>query len=322
MTVFDPFELMLHFPNHFGFGGLDRDSLNRENNDFVGLILRDKFTRLVPIWRSKNLFYKCGDDIVKPEPLFLKPNEFKEILKISNDFVYLGKHNLEGKKFSYLAIDISDLDEVKAKNNLPKKAKFADLREISPLIDGIEGSILAYARAMLFWHSRNRFCSVCGTNTFSTKAGHQRNCSSTVCNSLHFPRIDPAVIMLVQDNKKILLGRQKVWPSGLYSTLAGFVEPGETIEHAVAREVFEESGLIVKNVIYKYSQPWPFPSSLMLGFTAEANTNRISFNDFEIEDAQWFSKEDILNFEKNKKFLPRKLSVSRRLIEDWLNGYL
>ena len=322
MTVFDPFELMLHFPNHFGFGGLDRDSLNRENNDFVGLILRDKFTRLVPIWRSKNLFSKFGEDIVKPEPLFLKPNESKEILKISNDFVYLGKHNLGGKKFSYLAIDISDLDEVKAKNNLPENAKFADLKEISSLIDGIEGSILAYARAMLFWHSRNRFCSVCGKNTFSTKAGHQRNCSNRVCNSLHFPRIDPAVIMLVQDNKKILLGRQKVWPSGLYSTLAGFVEPGETIEHAVAREVFEESGLIVKNVIYKYSQPWPFPSSLMLGFTAEADTNKISCNDFEIEDAQWFSKEDILNFEKNKKFLPRKLSVSRRLIEDWLNGYL
>ena len=125
--------------------------------------------------------------------------------------------------------------------------------------------------------------------------------------------------MLVQDKGKVLLGRQKVWPEGLYSTLAGFVEPGETIEHAVAREVYEESGLIVKNIIYQYSQPWPFPSSLMLGFTAEAQTKNIKYNDSEIEDAQWFSRDDILNFENQKKILPRMLSVSRRLIEDWLN---
>ena len=101
MTVFDPFELTHQLPNHFGFGGLDRDTLNRENNDFVGSILGDEFTRLVPIWRSKNLFSKFGEDIVKPVPLFLNANDSKEFLKISNDYVYLGKHNLEGKKFSY-----------------------------------------------------------------------------------------------------------------------------------------------------------------------------------------------------------------------------
>jgi NAD+ diphosphatase len=124
--------------------------------------------------------------------------------------------------------------------------------------------------------------------------------------------------MLVKDDERVLLGRQKVWPDGLYSTLAGFVEPGETIEHAVAREVYEEAGIIVKNIIYQYSQPWPFPSSLMLGFTAEASTKSIKLNDAELEDAQWFTRNEMLNFEVQGNSLPRKVSVSRRLIDDWL----
>jgi len=124
--------------------------------------------------------------------------------------------------------------------------------------------------------------------------------------------------MLVKDDERVLLGRQKVWPDGLYSTLAGFVEPGETIEHAVAREVYEEAGIIVKNIIYQYSQPWPFPCSLMLGFTAEASTKSIKLNDAELEDAQWFTRNEMLNFEVQGNSLPRKVSVSRRLIDDWL----
>ena len=127
------------------------------------------------------------------------------------------------------------------------------------------------------------------------------------------------MIMLVHDGDRVLLGRQKIWPDGLYSTLAGFVEPGETIEHAVAREVYEEAGIIVKNISYQHSQPWPFPSSLMLGFTAEASTKIININDEEIENAQWFTREEILNFELQGKFLPRKVSISRRLIDDWLS---
>ena len=219
---------------------------------------------------------------------------------------------------SYLAIDISSLEEDEATNKLAPWGKFADLREIGPLIGGIEGSILAYARGIIFWHSRNGYCGVCGKATIATKGGHQRNCTKKGCACLHFPRTDPAVIMLVKDGDRVLLGRQKIWPAGLYSTLAGFVEPGETIEHAVAREVYEESGIIVKDIIYQHSQPWPFPSSLMLGFTAEACTKKINLNDAELEDAQWFTRSEMLNFEEQEKFLPRKVSVSRRLIDDWL----
>ena len=121
------------------------------------------------------------------------------------------------------------------------------------------------------------------------------------------------------NKEKTLLGRHQIWPKGMYSTLAGFVEPGETLENAVAREVYEESGVKVQNIKYHSSQPWPFPSSLMMGFFAEAKTLEIKIDAEEIEDVQWFSKRELLNFSDQQKFLPRKLSISRRLIEDWIN---
>ena len=319
MTIFDPLKLTGKAPNNLSFGGLDRDVTTRNNDDCLNMIIRNPQTRVVPVWCSRNLFSEIGGDLIKPIPSYLNTDEAIELINISKNQVYLGKETLKEIDIPYLAIDISSLNEDKAKSKLESKGKFADLREISPLIDGIAGSILAYARAIIFWHSINGFCSECGASTITKKGGHQRNCTNAKCNSLHFPRTDPAVIMLVQNEDKVLLGRQKIWPEGLYSTLAGFVEPGETIEHAVAREVYEESGIIVKNVTYQHSQPWPFPSSLMLGFTAEAQTKNIKYIDSEIEDAQWFSRDDILNFENQKKFLPRRLSVSRRLIEDWLN---
>lgn len=318
MTVFDPYELTLKTPNHFSFGGLDRDVFTRESEDCIDLILKHHMTRILPVWSSKNLFFDSGETGVEPLSAYLTPKEANELIKIAENLVYLGKKTDRDAEIPYLAIDISSLNEEQAFKKLEAWGKFRNLREISPLIDNTEGSILAYAKAMTYWNCRNGFCSVCGAKTISIKAGHQRNCSKKECASLHFPRTDPAVIMLVQDNEKVLLGRQKIWPDGLYSTLAGFVEPGETIEHAVAREVYEEAGIVVKKITYQHSQPWPFPSSLMLGFTADAQTNNINCNDSEIEDAKWFTREEIINFEKQEKFLPRKLSVSRRLIDDWL----
>ena len=319
MTIFNPFDLTIPPPNHFGFGGLDRDLLARDREDCLDLVLNHPDTRIVPLWNSRNLFSETGETGATPVPAYLTPKEAATLIDIFKDPVYLGKQTDANTFISYLAIDISSLEEDEATNKLASWGKFADLREIGPLIDGVEGSILAYARGMMFWHNRNGFCGVCGTRTIATKGGHQRNCTKKGCACLHFPRTDPAVIMLVNDGDRILLGRQKTWPDGLYSTLAGFVEPGETIEHAVAREVYEEAGIIVNNIIYQHSQPWPFPSSLMLGFTAEACTKIINFNDAEIEDAQWFSREELLNFKVHEKFLPRKLSVSRRLIDDWLS---
>ena len=318
MKIFDPYELTLRAPNHFSFGGLDRDVISREESNCLDFVLERPETRIVPIWRSLNLFSGALETGKTPVPAYLSTEEATDLIKIAKNQVYLGKQNVANTLISYLAIDISSLEEDEATNKLAPWGKFADLREIGPLIGGIEGSILAYARGIIFWHSRNGYCGVCGKATIATKGGHQRNCTKKGCACLHFPRTDPAVIMLVKDGDRVLLGRQKIWPAGLYSTLAGFVEPGETIEHAVAREVYEEAGIIVKDITYQHSQPWPFPSSLMLGFTAEACTKKINLNDAELEDAKWFTRSEMLNFEEQEKFLPRKVSVSRRLIDDWL----
>ncbi len=268
MKIFDPYELTHRAPNHFSFGGLDRDVISREESNCLDFVLERPETRIVPVWRSLNLFSGALETGKTPVPAYLSTEEATDLIKIAKNQVYLGKQNVANTLISYLAIDISSLEEDEATNKLAPWGKFADLREIGPLIGGIEGSILAYARGIIFWHSRNGYCGVCGKATIATKGGHQRNCTKKGCACLHFPRTDPAVIMLVKDGDRVLLGRQKIWPAGLYSTLAGFVEPGETIEHAVAREVYEEAGIIVKDIIYQHSQPWPFPSSLMLGFTA------------------------------------------------------
>jgi NAD+ diphosphatase len=136
---------------------------------------------------------------------------------------------------------------------------------------------------------------------------------------VHFPRTDPAVIMLVHDGDRCLLGRQRIWPKGMHSTLAGFVEPGESLEEAVAREIFEESGIVVDDVTYHSSQPWPFPSSLMLGFFAKARTTDIKVDNVELEAARWYDREFLLNHRDDDTFrMPGTISIARRLIEDWL----
>ena len=150
-------------------------------------------------------------------------------------------------------------------------------------------------------------------------AGHQRQCTDRACATVQFPRTDPAVIMRVTCGNRILMARQGMWAQGMHSVLAGFVEPGETLEDAVAREVFEEVGLRVHDIRYFGSQPWPFPASLMLGFTAEAESEKFDLHDGEIESARWMSRMELLNSPEDETFrLPRADSISRRLIEDWV----
>ena len=159
------------------------------------------------------------------------------------------------------------------------------------------GELATYggARSLVSWHARHRFCAVCGSPTALAKGGWQRTCVSETCKAEHFPRVDPVTIMLVEHAGQILLGRQPRFPVGRYSALAGFVEPGETIEEAVAREVFEEAGVRVRDVTYIASQPWPFPSSLMLGCHAHADDPAITVDITELEDARWFSREDAID---------------------------
>ena len=223
------------------------------------------------------------------------------------EFFLLGLHG----ETAYFAVDLSDLEDPATHPGLAGRGSFADLRSFGPLLGHDEGNILAYARGLTWWHSRHRFCGVCGHPTVSAEAGHVRRCTNPDCATPHFPRTDPAVIMLVHDGDRCLLGRQPRFPPGMYSTLAGFVEPGESLEEAVAREVFEETNIRVGEVTYHSSQPWPFPSSLMLGFHAEATSHDIRTEQDELEDAQWFSRSEILNWEEGGPYrLPRPDSIS------------
>lgn len=202
--------------------------------------------------------------------------------------------------------------------HVPRGAELRELRPLAPMLPADAASLLAYARALVLWRSRHRYCGVCGSPNLVSRAGHVMTCSRAACGTETFPRLDPAIIVLVSDpaNERALLGRQSVWPAGRYSTIAGFVEPGENLEEAVIREVAEETGVAVGDVVYVASQPWPFPSSLMLGFRAIARTMDIDLHDGELEDARWFSRADIA---AGHPGLPPSGSISSRLIAGWFH---
>ena len=202
---------------------------------------------------------------------------------------------------------------------LPPGTELAELRPLAPQLRGDAASLLAYSRALVLWRARHRFCGVCGSANLLARAGHVMRCSNADCATENFPRLDPAIIVLVSDpsGERALLGRQASWPAGRYSTIAGFVEPGESLEDAVEREVEEEAGVHIGQVEYLSSQPWPFPSSLMLGFYAVARTEEIRLRDGELEDARWFSRADIA---AGHPALPPAGSISARLIDGWYHA--
>jgi NAD+ diphosphatase len=201
--------------------------------------------------------------------------------------------------------------------DVPPGATFEELRPLSPLMRGDEAGLLAYARALSIWRTRQRFCGVCSAPTLPERAGHVMRCTNEICQHEFFPRIDPAIIVLVTDGERALLGRQSTWPPGRYSTVAGFVEPGESLEDAVAREVMEETAVRVTGVRYDSSQPWPFPSSLMIGFQATATYGSPVQVSGELEAAGWFTREQI---ESGVALVPPSHSISYRLISTWLKG--
>jgi NAD+ diphosphatase len=197
-------------------------------------------------------------------------------------------------------------------------AAFVQLREFTGLLSPEERSALLYSRAMLHWHDRQRFCSFCGSPTTPTEGGHVMVCTNQECAHQYFPRSDPATIMLIYRPGFCLLGRQPSWPENVYSTLAGFVEAGESAEQAVVREVREESGIEIANLRYFSSQPWPFPQSLMLGFFAEAVTTEIVCGS-ELADVRWFSVAETRQvLERLSNRFPHLDTIARRLIRTWL----
>ncbi len=325
-------------PNYYTSPGFERAGLKRREPDWIRAQLVGPQSVFVPVWRSHNLVIEVEDG--EPRAVVLNIEavgaaigglsaDIVEERLTEGQFVFLGVVD----ERPHFALDVSGheapLEMLRspalaaagiAEGKLPQiGVRFADLRQLAGRLDRHEGALLALARAMMFWHSRHRFCGLCGTPTRSEEAGHMRRCTDPACAAMHFPRTDPAVIMLVTDGDRALLGRNKNFVQGMYSTLAGFVEPGESLEDAVAREVHEETAIEVGAVHYHSSQPWPFPANIMLGFYAEAISTEITVDPGELADAQWFDKSWLKSHVDDDSFrLPRRDSIARRLIGDWL----
>lgn len=198
-----------------------------------------------------------------------------------------------------------------------EQRRWTDLRQAALALPQADAGYAAYARALVHWHQRHRYCGHCGASTRIEQGGHRRRCSNEACALEQFPRLDPAIIVLVEHAGQVLLGRQPGWPDKRYSVLAGFVEPGESLEDALLREVEEEAGVRVVECDYHSSQPWPFPSSLMLGFTARVENPALRYGD-ELEHAAWFSADELrAAVAAGEIRLPPRLSLSARLLEDW-----
>ena len=299
-------------PGNFYSGvGLDRADHLRGDEDWLAEALASAESLFVAIWRGKNLMLEAEE----PSPLWLRGAELGGLRAAVDEALFLG---FDGTAAMF-AIDLSTVEAPESLPPIDGRGAFRDLRVVGPLLPRQEGAILAYARGLAHWHQRHRFCGVCGAPTQNRQAGHVRTCTRDSCGADHFPRTDPAVIMLVYDGDHCVLGRQKTWQPGMHSTLAGFVEPGESLEEAVAREVYEEAGLEVGDVAYHSSQPWPFPSSIMLGFHAAVRGGSLRINSDELADANWYSRDALKNSPEDETFrLPRRDSIARRLIEDWL----
>ncbi len=291
--------------NVFAGPYLDRAAHLRDDEDWFANALADERSRVLPVWNSRNLVAD-GD---ATRAAFLSLGELPPEHRGPGNLILLG--NIGGSSFFAYGIEAVDPPQ------LPAGTRFEDLRLIASQLPPDEAGLLGYARALISWQQRHRFCGVCGAGTLPAKGGHVLVCTNPTCRHQQFPRLDPAIIVLVSDGDRALLGRQASWPRGRYSTIAGFVEPGESLEDAVAREVLEETGIEVGTIEYHSSQPWPFPSSLMLGFTARAVSREIELRDKELEDARWFTRDDVA---AGVPQLPPAQSISFRLIEHWFDA--
>jgi NAD+ diphosphatase len=314
-------------PHRLTYAGapLDRAGDLRGNTEWINQQLRAASARFLVVWHDFNLI--IGND--EPQAVFMEGAAAQNVLNqlsVQLPPVFLGQQD----NLTFFMLDLSHMAEdqaLLATGHSPDHAGFVDLRSVGGLVSHGTGSTLAMARALAYWHKRHFFCGACGAATKSHTAGHVRACTNDDCKLDHFPRTDPAVIMLVTTKIKgedhCLLGRQASWIPGMYSALAGFVEPGESLETAVLREVFEEAGIRATSATYLASQPWPFPSSLMLGYRATAISHDIDTSSNELEDARWFSHSEITalaQHDSDDLILSRSESIARWLIEDWIKN--
>lgn len=300
--------------NTFAGGSLDRCSDLRSDADWLTKHKSAPETRIVPFYRLEPLLAQGGRGIawLSPEELAIYPeSEFPKI--------FLG---CDDDGIAHFAVDVSRIEDAPSQPPFRDVGRFMDLRAIALRLPFGDPSILATGKAVLDWHARHQFCAVCGKQTTMRDGGYMRKCLDDDCQSEHFPRVDPVVIMLAVRGEEALIGRQAIFPQGMYSALAGFVEPGENIEEAVRREIMEEAGIQVGAVYYHSTQPWPWPSSLMIGCFADAESSEIVIDGNELEEARWASR-SLLKASYNGEqgtgvILPPPMAIAHTLIKAFI----
>ena len=300
--------------NFFTSENLNRLAEKRSDEIWINGQLVNPTTLFIPFWQGKNLFNVAGSE---PKLVSMKKKELENFSNDSFPFTLLGELNNK-IYFSFSLNECnSDIDKEFSSFGI-----FASLRRYASLLNRDEASLAAYSNVLSNWQNTHRFCGNCGSKTNLVLGGHRLDCSGPNCNQQIFPRTDPAIITLVYKDDKCLLVRQPHWQPSQYAIVAGFVEPGESLESAVAREIFEETGIEVTDIDYFSSQPWPFPGSIMLGFTAKAITDKITLHDKELQDAKWLTRDEIIDGLKNRSLKsPTSFSIAFRLLENWFDNY-
>jgi NAD+ diphosphatase len=305
-------EAPVHGPYVFAGSPVERVDFRRRDAGWIAERLADGTSRVLPVWRLAVPVSGSPSALAWAGPAAIRARD------VGTEPVLLG---VVGERACF-AVDVSARAEPAREIGLGD-ATFPDLRGVASLLPAGEAAIAAQARHLVDWHARHRFCSVCGRESEPCDGGYVRRCSASACKAEHFPRTDPVAIMLVVRGDRCLLGRQAKWPAPFFSALAGFVEPGETLEEAVRREVKEEAGIEVGRVSYHSSQPWPFPASLMLGCLADGVSEAITVDRAELEDARWFGREQVraaLAGSTKDLALPPPLAIAHQLARAWAEG--
>ncbi len=305
------------FQNTFAGNPLDRASDRRAKPEWIAEQLASPESLGLALWN--------GRPFVEPSPkgeggdgglqiAYLPAKLVSELAGGTERLLFMGLW----KETAVFAVDLEDVADP-AEGPLQGFGKFEDLRAVALKLPATEAAIVATAKQMFEWRRRHRHCAVCGQASEATDGGWKRKCPS--CETEHFPRTDPVVIMLPYHGDRCMLGRQEAWPKGMFSALAGFLEPGESIEEACARELNEEAGLHAVKVRYHSTQPWPYPSSLMIGLIAEAEDEEGAPDQTELSEVRWFTREEAKKLIAGKidgTFAPQRLAIAHQLIKAWV----
>ncbi|HET6969862.1 MAG TPA: NAD(+) diphosphatase [Phenylobacterium sp.] len=301
------------FQNTFAGNPLDRASDRRANAEWLAAQLASSESLGLALWNGRPFIEKTKDGGV--QIAYLPARLAQELAGGSERLLFMGLW----KETAVFAVDLEG-EADPGQGPLQGLGEFKDLRQIALQLPDTDAAILATAKSMFEWRRRHRHCAVCGQPSEPKDGGWKRQCPA--CEAEHFPRTDPVVIMLAYHGDRCMLGRQEAWPKGMFSALAGFLEPGESIEEACARELAEEAGLRTRQVRYHSTQPWPYPSSLMIGLIAEVEDDEGTPDQTELSEVRWFTRAEarqLLAGELDGTFCPPKLAIAHQLIRAWAN---